>query len=163
MHTQRPGQKLEYVLGYYVSQEDKEKTFKNLRLLRDYLVENFDYVDKHFNMRNWRLQKAASKGFTEVNYKSKYDCGTHGCLMGWVPFALEHKIDDRWFGDFEELDFAKLSMGVFPALCPEVRCGIYELTDAWIFLFTGKWAEVDNTLEGAIARIDVVLAGDFLL
>ncbi len=137
------------------------KTRENLEILRDYLIDNYDHVSKHFDMRNYRsvynkdYQMIVGKGFKSIN-----DCGTHGCLAGWLPFALQKKNKLHDYDTFLNLGpfWSAFVTDVLPSSDGE------KFTDNDIlfeFLFDEDWVRFDNTLDGAIARIEVVLNNDF--
>ena len=139
---------------------EKEITRANLKLLRDYLELNYDYISERFDMSYYRIDNEYESFPKHSFYKNKHDCGTHGCLLGWVPFAMGHEIPKELFAPSREgeiyLDWERLTEHCFPSI------PMMEDISSWDFLFSGLWEDYDNTLEGAIARIDIVLAGDFI-
>ena len=111
---------------------------KNLKILRNWL-EAGNIKQEQFSMGLYR------SGENILPYMNEDNCGTVGCLLGWCPFIPE-------FSNYESVSFGFLAEEFF------------EITfrgDAWEFIFSEEWADHDNTLEGAIARLDVVIAGDF--
>lgn len=75
-----------------------EQTVINLNKIADFLESNVK--DEQFNIKEWR----------EGDYRSKHDCGTTGCAIGWAPFIeglepLECEFTPDWGGHSYSLDF----------------------------------------------------------
>jgi len=89
------------------------------------------------------------------HFFSIHDCGTVGCFLGWAPFieGLETK----------EIDFSNVTRNLYFDDYHLRVFGIKGNFDDLVFgfLFSGEWEYYDNTPEGALARLDVLLAGDF--
>ncbi len=118
----------------------------NLRKLRNELARVA--TQKTFDMSAWRRDQ-----FGDIcSFRSKEDCGTSGCAMGHSPFipGLGPRRSDCC-GVGGGLSWSCYSDRVFG--CSK--------GPAWDFVFSAKWKDADNTLEGAIARMDVVLTGSF--
>lgn len=82
----------------------------------------------------------------EVTYDALSECGTAACLLGHAALIL---------GAPERYDFwSGYSDSVFPALRSPNRSVADHI---WTFLFSGDWAYHDNTLAGAVKRLDYVL------
>jgi hypothetical protein len=111
---------------------------KNLKILRDWLAAG-NIKQEQFDMERYR------NGENSLRYINKDNCGTVGCILGWCPFIPE-------FSNYKSTSFGFLT---------EELLDIEHLSNKWNFLFSGEWVDYDNTIEGAIARIDIVIAGDF--
>ena len=62
----------------------------NLVTLRNYI--NDKVAPEHFDMKYFR----ADSNFKARFFKSFNDCGTVGCALGWLPFALNEKYGDSF-------------------------------------------------------------------
>ena len=60
----------------------KQVHYDNLMALKNYIRGNVS--PDHFDMADFR----ASSPAVAVKFKSLHDCGTVGCALGWLPFAL---------------------------------------------------------------------------
>ena len=125
---------------------------KNLKIFRDgfqKLMEDGIVTQETFDMAYFRsIPENESSRFY-----SKDDCGTVGCFLGWSPLikCLEaERIDFMTFTG--SLDFDEYCSRTF---------NIDSNSLCYNFLFSGNWCYFDNTPEGALARLDVVLSGDF--
>jgi len=122
---------------------------ENLVKLAKFILENIK--DEQFNMSSFRLNKY----YNSVRFKSKEDCGTIGCALGWAPFVegLEVVKSDYYKGEPMYLDFDLYSKRVFGT-----AFGIF-----WEFLFSLGWHEIDNTREGFVRRfVYLIEVGDNL-
>jgi len=122
----------------------------NLKLLRDGLKKLMDegvVTQETFDMEYYRSNE---RGKSIAGFYSLENCGTIGCLMGWAPFVegLEFNETMTWTGYVSQ----KFSFNYDTD---------HEFDEVFAFLFSSKWSEYDNTPEGALARLDVFLAGDF--
>ena len=54
---------------------------KNLKILRDYVKKNV--TQEMFSMANFRNRADSAELLGKENYFT--DCGTTGCLLGWLP------------------------------------------------------------------------------
>lgn len=142
-----------------------DKTRENLEILKNYLLDNYNYVSTHFEMSCYRSTYFIQiKSFLGENFKDFSNCGTHGCLAGWLPFALHSEgkynlVEDNIYSVDGDLNWVELIKDVLP--CVHYDGFISDDCLLWEFLFSDNWSKHDNTLEGAIARIDVVLNNDF--
>lgn len=103
---------------------------RNLLILSDYLKSGdlkATFDIGRFSIYEWPLNKIAT------------ECGTVGCAVGQGPYAeIPKNKGEGW------LDYAN-------------RCFTNNIDRIWNFLFSGDWQHVDNTPEGAAARIDYFL------
>ena len=105
-----------------------EEQRRNLRLLTGYLLAG--ELQAEFNMQNFG---------EDVNARFSTECGTVGCAVGHGPYAGIHKSsDETWVGYADR---------VF---------GTYDI-ELFLHLFSGKWADHDNSPAGAARRILAVL------
>ena len=109
---------------------------KNLKILRNWLAAG-NIKQEQFDMEFYR------SGEVNLEFLNKKNCGTLGCVLGWCPFIPK-------FSKYRATSFRYLADELFNVS-----------SSVWSFLFGSEWADHDNTLEGAIARIDIVIAGDF--
>jgi len=123
---------------------------KNLEILKQGLEDNFDRIQYRFNMEQYRSVHTVSVFFPK-SFKSKTDCGSHGCLLGHAPLLGIEELE-ALAGDFlhGSLDFQIYCERVF---------GIYDHNFIWKYLFASEWAGYDNTLQGSINRLDKVISG----
>jgi len=115
----------------------------NLIKLAKFILENIK--DEQFSMFNYRSDKY---GYY-VYFKSKNDCGTIGCALGWSPFAPGLEVVE---GDFQEkgtLNFSKYSKRVFGA-----GWGL-----VWDFLFNSDWCKIGGSREGFVKRVIYLIEG----
>jgi len=132
----------------------------NLKIFRDgfqKLMDDGIVTQETFDMEYYR----SDKGGAPATFRSIHDCGTVGCFLGWAPFIKGLEFDR----------FSSLSryMG-WPTYFNEAFLDEnYEESDkdfegsaeCFSFLFGDNWVFYDNTPEGALARLDVLIAGDF--
>lgn len=125
----------------------------NLKLFRDgfqKLMDDGIVTQETFDMQRYRSNKDGS----HATFNSIHDCGTVGCFLGWAPFikGLEFNYQQSlsfysgWVEYFNEVFFDETLEGV---------------DEFFEFLFSDEWECYDNTPEGALARLDVLLSGDF--
>lgn len=100
----------------------------NLLALAHFL-ETEPAVRKHFNMATY---------FAVDN-----ECGSVACALGWAPIALGHEkqISESLY---VALDYDQYSKDHFD---------LYPINPEWDWLFGAEWVHIDNTPEGAAARI----------
>ena len=61
--------------------KETHRLLSNLQHLHDWVEANVE--EDHFNIKHFRIDENGDS----VNFVSKNDCGTVGCLLGWAPFA----------------------------------------------------------------------------
>ena len=77
------------------------------------------------------------------------DCGTVRCMVGWATtFKGLEPIDDD-YDDYDGVDYDSYSDRVFETN-----------SDQWKWCFSGRWVDTDNTVEGAIKRIEYLIEND---
>ena len=107
---------------------------KLLKQLNDYcktLPEDYD----QFNMEHFM------SGVESPKKDSIPNCGTVACFAGHgIAAGIEPLKGEGW-----------------PVYSDRLIQGAS--IDTWIYLFAWRWVDFDNTLKGAIARADKVLAG----
>jgi len=125
---------------------------ENLRKLRNGIkrrILNGTINQDTFDM-TWFRQRLMGGG--EQNFYDKNNCGTVGCVLGWAPMikGLEYKLKDfgKYYQNSNELSFNAYCERVF---------NIDSNSNLWDFLFDGDWTDYDNTPEGAVARMDLIL------
>jgi len=101
----------------------------------------------------------SSRYFLNLSFDcGSVDCGSVGCFLGWAPFVKElekHKEPIvTWQQIDEEMDWGHYSSKIFE---------MNEGSEGWDFLFSSNWVDCDNTPEGALARLDILIKGDFKL
>jgi len=127
---------------------------KNLKIFRNgfkKLIDDGIVTQETFDMKRYRSNKDGCR----AAFKSINDCGTVGCLLGLAPFIEGLETKEIYFSKVtRNLYFDDYYLRVF---------GIKVHYDDLVFgfLFSGEWEYYDNTPEGALARLDVLLAGDF--
>lgn len=136
---------------------------KNLTILKDYLVQNYSKISNHFDMQHFRLAVAPDSGTKfAYRYYSKQDCGTVGCVIGWSVFApgLE-PIDSDFYEKYNRRDSFGLNFSSYTD-----RVFFYDNfhignnSEMYNFLFSGAWSGYNNTLEGAIKRLEYLIKHD---
>ena len=81
-------------------------------------------------------------------------CGTVGCVLGWsATFKGLEPIDSEYVYDDDDDE------GRFSYYRYSVR--VFETNPSqWHWCFSHRWASVDNTVEGAIKRINYLIDND---
>ena len=100
----------------------------NLALLADRLEEKADLIAFDMDI------------FSDVSEWpcEPHPCGTPGCIIGNAPLLGFDAQGDEEYGSYS-----------FRLFCPRGDC--------WEWLFSSDWADADNSLSGAIARIRYTL------
>lgn len=119
---------------------------KNLKIAREALLG----IDPDmFDISNYRMDSNKyHKG-----YKSKDDCGTLGCAIGWCPFIKGLELNEeerRECNTFKGLNFKRYSERIFDLNVFDGR-GEY--------MFASAWSCYDPSLEGLIQRMTDVIDG----
>jgi len=110
---------------------------KNLVKLAKFILS--DVSDEQFNMKYFR----SDVGDSLKKFKSKEDCGTVGCALGWAPFVEGLEVIESDFDERNHIIFELYSKRVFGYYCGDVLN----------FMFSGYWYEIDNTREGFVRRV----------
>jgi hypothetical protein len=138
-----------------------KRHLNNLARLADFL-EN-EITNKQFNIETFR--QADGLGFCE--FKSKSDCGTIGCALGWSPFAIPYVKEDfsltrNWSLNSNEpewvktLDFWKYGLRVFGL--DSHQSDDEEQGALWSYMFSEDWAKTKGASRKAtIKRIRKVI------
>lgn len=113
---------------------------ENLKIGRDYL-EKLGRKGVNFDMKSFMVKDI--KGFGCVVLPYFDECGTVGCALGWMSWAPQFFEERKW-----QSSYFAIGEKVF---------GIQEDSKEWEFLFSSFYADHDNTIEGAIGRIDTLL------
>jgi len=93
-------------------------------------------------------------------------CGTAGCAIGHGPAAgILFPDEGRFFQFYSQFDFdnGEYVTGEWPAwdlYSNEFFLHMEEDEEAWEWCFGSGWSYIDNTPQGAAARIDYILAGN---
>lgn len=121
----------------YTEQEQKINLAKLAHALRAKLPVKFD-------MSQWgAFMSVKPKDIREIE---KGFCGSVGCALGVATYVIEPRMPKA--GSYKEFeDWLTFSRRLF---------GFDDR--AWHWIFAAEWAEVDNTPEGAAARIEWYLA-----
>lgn len=112
---------------------------ENLEKLRDYLVslpEDYEYFDMGI------FYAEEEEGVALGKVPQKTTCGTVACAVGHGPAAGIMPLEEEYWLSYAIRNFGE---------------------DAYFALFSGAWAEYDNTLAGAIDRINKYLAGEHIV
>lgn len=89
--------------------------------------------------RNYLRDHVTDEQFNMGEFIS--ECGTVGCALGWMSKCQSTPILDEW-GKW--VAFSINFLGIWHSPC-------------WDFMFSSNYVGHDNTLEGAIGRINVIL------
>lgn len=84
-------------------------------------------------------------GFTMYQFDDDYNdratvCGSAGCIIGHGPHAGIPKSADETWDEYGKLNF-----------------GSHSVEDSWKFIFSGLWSYTDNSLSGAVYRLEYAL------
>ena len=105
---------------------------KRLRKLARYLLTQVP--QEKFDMLIYRIG----------DHDTGHICGTAGCALGWSP-AIMGREEFLGFTDRDgDIDYLRIAESYF---------GIKYDSRVWNYIFSGNWAYVDNTPQGAAARI----------
>lgn len=135
-----------------------KETRNNLKILRDYL--KYNVAQTNFNMSWYRKTNED----LPTEFWSKNKCGTAGCALGWAPFAegLEPIEAHFIFAESSEseersyLNWTAYAEYHFPAIGMDVSPK-GKVNEFFNWLFSASWFKTDNSIEGAVARIDYLL------
>jgi len=121
----------------------------NLKKLRNYLEKHV--TQDKFDMESFRRKNLDEN--TVCDFTTKNKCGTIGCALGWAPFVkgLEPEPVEFYPGGFfgiPTLDFYQYSQRLFNTA---------DGSDTWSFLFCGEWKDYDNSVEGVVGRMDIII------
>lgn len=96
---------------------------------RDNLRKLADYLDSGKLKAKFDMDR-----FSELRINSEQTCGSVGCAIGHGPYVgIIKEAEENWY------EYAERVFGMVPA--------------RWAWLFSSNWKDVDNTPEGAAARI----------
>lgn len=153
-------------MTYKLPKESAEK----LNELADYLLKlPKDY--EHFNMSVFCDDEYIHVDEDNKNIPNK--CGTAACALGHTPYVgelsdvfmnfmknhdlimvdLDHNGKLTTTLDLEFIDWETLSYEVY-GISDDFNT---QTADLWTFMFSGNWDRVDNTIDGAAARIKYVI------
>ena len=115
---------------------------KNLQILANHLKT----IDpQKFDMSTFNRIHA----FPEIG--EEYTCNTAGCIAGHAPMIPGFEFNEKdTKGVFDTICWAKYIHRIFD---------ISEVSDEnlWLWIFGGNWSAVDNTIKGAVKRIEYTL------
>ena len=103
-------------------------------------------------LADYLLNKVPANKFDMSLYRIGTDrehiCGTAGCALGWAPAIMAPSTFLRYRSEFEDVDdlFTNISTKYFG-----IEGWRYE--GDWAYIFSGNWCSIDNTPQGAAARI----------
>lgn len=110
----------------------------NLKKLADYLAKG--NTEKIFNMEEFCTGSYENYDDETIALEN-YDCGTAACAMGHGPAAgIKPFLHEDWW------DYSRRAFGIDQS---EMDAGF----DAFQWMFSSVWAHIDNTPQGAAARI----------
>lgn len=129
------------------------ETRKNLSLLADFLEENIREED--FCMSFYRSERNGAIG----SFFTTRDCSPKGDPLGWAPFMghihekfrMTHEEKSVYYSS--SVSWTCYSKRLFPSMSD----GPYGYNSYWYFAFGGEHYYHDNSLEGAIARLRVLV------
>lgn len=107
---------------------------ENMRKVIDYLSK---IDDNQFDMNQW---------------EKKNECGTVRCVVGYLPVIFPEKAPD-----FINHSLIAVSKYRYNSMSEEIL-GDFDF-DTWAYMFSHVWARLDNTVAGAIERMEEVIAG----
>lgn len=116
--------------------------FNNLSKLANFLEANV--TNEQFSMDHFR-----AGGNGETIPGTKEHCGTIGCALGWGPWVKGLEV--------KAIDLHNLAEAVSWSRYSSRVLGVSFSDNEWDFMFSGSWVHVDNTVEGAIARIKYII------
>jgi hypothetical protein len=101
---------------------------------------------------DWAEKNIDPKMFDMSDYrtgdKNKPECDSVGCMVGHLTAIDAENVEENYLNRYRDIKFEQWSKDYF------------ELEDyEWDYLFNETWAELDNTLEGAIARMRRLASG----
>lgn len=101
------------------------------------LIEAADWAEKNIDPKNFNMKLYRSGA------KDKPECDSIGCMVGHLTaIDSENVMENYLYADGNRILFTDWSLDFFDIDF-----------DEWDYLFTTDWADVDNSLEGAIARM----------
>lgn len=118
----------------------------NLIKLRDFLIAN---PDIGLDMSYFSDSDEPSENWEEM-IELINSCDTVGCVIGNAPKAGFPVVESDLYFDMSEyrVSWFKYCERVF---------GIKDSSALWVYLFDGEWETIDNTVQGAIGRINDAL------
>jgi hypothetical protein len=106
------------------------------------LLEAADWAEKNIKPEMFDMQ------MFRHGQDSKPECDSTGCMVGHLTAINAENFVENYLNSYGNINFLNWSRDYF------------ELKDyEWSYLFHESWAEVDNTLEGAIARMRRLASG----
>lgn len=109
---------------------------ENLQRMVD-LLNSGKVTQEMFDMNKFRLGD-----------KKNTKCNSVGCVVGWCTELDSENIKENYIFSSGGIDFYAWS---------EYFTGMLAGGYNWRFLFSENWAEVDNTINGAIKRLEYVI------
>lgn len=116
------------------------RKFENLKTLAKYLE------DLEINGLKFSMERYHDYG----NFMSDIDlldCGTGGCAVGHAPYAGIEKLKGEDFTSYSHRTLVPVDHGLPMSEIDDQQ------QDIWDWLFSDDWAAIDDTPEGAAARI----------
>lgn len=109
---------------------------KNLKIGGQYLIDNAEKIQPHFDMGDYRADASGEAIFMPTPW-----CGTIGCALGTlaasgIPELTVNRKD--WGG------WIKYSKDIFDVSSSSAE---------WQYMFSSYWAAIDNTAKGAGERM----------
>jgi len=86
----------------------------------------------------------------EYNYYDP-ECESVGCIIGHCTIIDKENVKANYVDDLSgEIDFHKWS---------EQFTGLKSISPEWNFLFSMDWKDVDNSIKGAVQRLEYIISG----
>lgn len=132
---------------------------KNLRKLAKYLDEVVSKQPRHtFNMDRYS-NSMFSMVPVNLSYKNTVDyvCGTVACAVGHAPklFRIKDSDWDKYWNEKHGFNWYRFQHRLFGVSSSSITTELSAVTihEVWAWLFDSYWKNIDNTPQGAAARI----------
>lgn len=135
--------------------DDSQK--QNLKILRDFLAENKDLINFDmslycalYDLSDDEMEEISPEEFFNDHYVQSQTCETSMCMIGWAGTVFKEQIETDEDGHIVD-DWDDIGIKLF---------GVNDKMEIGKYLFSSDWHNVNNTVEGAIDRIDQVLVAE---
>lgn len=113
------------------------------------VIENLS--DDEFDMSSYTRDKAFQTQNVSKLQKQEFRCNSVGCIIGHsihLDVPLMNKLINERPASSMIWHYANWAVEFL---------GLNFVNEIWIFCFSAKWAEIDNTREGAISRLQAII------